>query len=857
MQLGNSASGNGISNGTAKSQSPTLAYNNGSLFAAWQDNSSGVLEIYAALWNGVAWSPAGSGAASGGGVSAGVGPATDPQLAANGGGVYLLWLDNRVANLTGNSEALYVEMWNGSAFVQQVIGDASYRGIGDAVDAPSAPALAISPNGQPFAAWQDTSDGAAQIYVRGDTFDVTGNFYLNGSSTAGDAFSTAAGNASASGITPATPNTSVANLTGLQPGDLIYVDAGTYSNLNLTSTDNGVLLLGSDNGPTIIEGSVTITGASQIILEDLVIEGGVNLINCTAVTLTGCTIYGNGITVTGGTGNQIVHDVITGSNTGITLTNAALDMVIEYNQILGGSQGIAITGSGVAGLVVSFNQLAGSETGIALNSPAAGQISDNRITSLYTALQIEAAFSGSIDNNDFSAEDIGVLYQAAAPLNNNLIYDSSIGISTDIADPANALGFVAGSQPNQIFDNTMGVQLQGATIELQHIYANQTGVGGTGNLIAADLAHANFIEENTTGVDVVGTIEFNRIEGNIVGIEAQSNQLIAHNLLVRNSQTAIEIQGQTNVSVVNNTLYTPSGDLVRIEDQSSVVELENNIFWTSNGYDIYVANDSQVGFFSDYNDLYADGSGILVHWDINFTDILDWQDDVDEFDLQSVGSTVVNPTWARPRFVGLAMDDYRIDPLLAGLGLTSPTVNAGNPLTDEGLPTTYQNLLTDPGFESGLTGWTATPSGGTQSSNPAPWEGNNYFFAGANAVTTLTQTVNLTSSGFTAAQIDSDNLSLLFGGRVRSAAETPPDSGSISVTFYDGNGNMLGTDSVNADNDTDRWELVGERVSIPAGARTALFTFTAFRNSGTTDNSYLDAAFVSVQSDDSVPDQGA
>ena len=54
-----------------------------------------------------------------------------------------------------------------------------------------------------------------------------------------------------------------------------------------------------------------------------------------------------------------------------------------------------------------------------------------------------------------------------------------------------------------------------------------------------------------------------------------------------------------------------------------------------------------------------------------------------------------------------------------------------------------------------------------------------------------------------------------------------------------------------------RWELVGGRVAIPAGARTARFRFTAVRNSGPTNDSYLDGAFVYVQADAIALDQGA
>ena len=70
------------------------------------------------------------------------------------------------------------------------------------------------------------------------------------------------------------------------------------------------------------------------------------------------------------------------------------------------------------------------------------------------------------------------------------------------------------------------------------------------------------------------------------------------------------------------------------------------------------------------------------------------------------------------------------------------------------------------------------------------------------------------------------------------------------------NGNVISTTTDNADNLSTRWELVGSRVPIPSGARTALFRFTAIRNSGSTNDSYLDGAFVYVQSDSLALDQG-
>ena len=82
---------------------------------------SGPWEVYTARFNGVAW--------VGGNVSNTRGAATQPQLAAAGGKLFLAWADDRRTNLTGNSVALYVKQWNGSQFVEELTGDASYRGV--------------------------------------------------------------------------------------------------------------------------------------------------------------------------------------------------------------------------------------------------------------------------------------------------------------------------------------------------------------------------------------------------------------------------------------------------------------------------------------------------------------------------------------------------------------------------------------------------------------------------------------------------------------------------------------------------------------------------------------------------------
>jgi len=209
----------------------------------------------------------------------------------------------------------------------------------------------------------------------------------------------------------------------------------------------------------------------------------------------------------------------------------------------------------------------------------------------------------------------------------------------------------------------------------QHVHDNGVGVSGSGVLGGADLEHANVIESNTTGVSVSGTVQFNRIADNVVGIAATGGELISRNLIYRNSDAGVLVRGAHGLQVLSNTFYAPQGDNVRIESGADVT-VRNNILWAEHGYDIYVANAAQAGFVSDANDLYGTGAGRLVYWTKDFTDLLDWQADVARFDLHSIGHTVVNPDWAAPRFASLARDDYEVLGLVAGQRSSSPTIDA-------------------------------------------------------------------------------------------------------------------------------------------------------------------------------------
>ncbi|HEY7118485.1 MAG TPA: NosD domain-containing protein, partial [Tepidisphaeraceae bacterium] len=734
-----------ISNTAGDSQAPSLAYLSSSLFAAWQVTTANGTEIFAAKYDGIGWVSAGTGSNSGAGVSNTHGGSTAPRLASGGGQMYLVWVNDRTISITGNTIALYARRWNGTSFAEQVPGDASGKGINPATYSPAAPTLAVDSSGKPFIAFADTAAGQTNVYGRGDT-GVTGTvYYVNDGSTTEDGLTTVAGAAGNNGLTPATPALSVAQILAayaLNPGDVIVVDTGDYTAVTLNRP--GVSIIGAPNAQARFNGLVTVSGANGATLRGLQLLGGVSVTGSSNVAIDANVIRGAGVTISGGTGNQVTGNAIQPSGDGVTLAGGTDGAVVSHNDITGGGTAIKITGA--TNVTIRDNHVAGAGTGLSLGAVSSGTISGNDL-SAGTGISITAAFTGSIDHNEIHDGSTGVVYGAAAPLNNNRIRNFTTGVSTSVAGP-NALGYLANSSNNQIFANTTGVQMSGAAdLVGQHVYSNTTGVAGTGTVGSTDFTNPNLIELNGTGVNVTGTVQFNRIARNNVGIAATSGQQIVHNLVYRNT-TGVAVVGRTDVRIVQNTFYTPAGDNVSVSGGSQQVEVRNNILWTESGYDLNVADDSHAGFFSDFNDLYATGSGKLVHYFKDFSDVLDWQADVNRFDLHSIGATVVNPRWAEPRFVDKAIDDYRVIDIVGGQRSSSPTIDSADQAVDVGVTLSRTNLLTNPGFEAGATGWSLNGGATVGTASPPPWDGTKHFATGGSVTGFAQQTIDLQAAGF-------------------------------------------------------------------------------------------------------------
>jgi len=160
-------------------------------------------------------------------------------------------------------------------------------------------------------------------------------YYVNDNSTAGDVYCLAVGNNSNTGTSPSTPKLSLTNFLStysaiLTSGDAIYVDAGTYSDVNLTLNFNGISIIGAGPAKTIFDNNFASSDANRLF------------------NITGSNILLQGFCVTEynyGVGGATAIQISGASN--LTLNN----VLIDENRQGGGSSTIVING----GSTVTFN----------------------------------------------------------------------------------------------------------------------------------------------------------------------------------------------------------------------------------------------------------------------------------------------------------------------------------------------------------------------------------------------------------------------------------------------------------------------------------------------------------------------
>jgi hypothetical protein len=457
-------------------------------------------------------------------------------------------------------------------------------------------------------------------------------------------------------------------------GDVVLIDTGTYEGRTVIN-DDGATIVGSPNGTVLTWASggwmMELQGASDLVLQDLAFAGGgVWMMDL----LSDCENVVGGeaaIRLLGTAGAVVYGNTLADGETGIAIERGFPSVHLGEGDDEGA---VPADEWSTAGLVVEGNTIRGMATGISWEDDGGeAEVRDNAVIDCTTGIDVAAAMGGgAIRGNDVSGGTTGLLYEAAARVEGNVFHGATTG-AVVVGD----LGANGETIPNDIYDNSTGVSLAG-TLQLNRVWGNTTGVAGSGTLGGDAHDRANEIFDNAVGVaGFNGEVRFNQIHDNATGVDARGGTTLHHNTIWNSADHGVLVSGASNVEVRSNTIDAATGDAIHLTGGASDVTIAGNILWARGGYDIYVANDSQAGFESDYNDMHASEGGKLVWWTRPFDDLLDWQEDVWAHDLNSIGRTDPNPTWSQPHFADPARGDWRVRGPIGGLAGTSPTVDRG------------------------------------------------------------------------------------------------------------------------------------------------------------------------------------
>jgi nitrous oxidase accessory protein NosD len=409
-----------------------------------------------------------------------------------------------------------------------------------------------------------------------------------------------------------------------------------------------------------------------------------------------------------------------GSRAGSYITGIHLDDSDgnRFESVIFAGAGIGMhIGAGSEGNVVRRNTFAGVETGVRIDSRLPNLVEQNRFlppipgdhiageAGVYLASEATA----TVRDNDVAGRATGIYSDSrAALLYGNAIHGNAVGMSSrrGILGPDNPppVGGPGGLARNEIYDNGIGILVPpdatGVWVRFNEIYNNrEAGIeqwGDASAIVANDVHHNlvgirggrvigpdqwgselhNLVHHNGVGIAAEPDTEvrYNHVFANGTGIRVADETFVHHNLIYRNTGHGVLVDGARQVRLVNNTIYAPAGNGVHLENFADTVTIRNNILYAESGYALYVAADSQFGYSSDYNNLYATGGGRVAFQGKDFDDVYDWQVET-ESDLHSIGRTDPDPALDDPRFVAPGGDDYRLRP-----GSTS--IDAGHPGTD-------------------------------------------------------------------------------------------------------------------------------------------------------------------------------
>ncbi|MCA9135262.1 MAG: right-handed parallel beta-helix repeat-containing protein, partial [Planctomycetales bacterium] len=449
-----------------------------------------------------------------------------------------------------------------------------------------------------------------------------------------------------SGLSLAQPKASIKGILeayDLGSGDTVIVGPGTYavdSNILLVEQDSGVVIRGTtdvDGTPlTILNRGNTANGSyvfqlgggDDIILESLYLTGayrgiyGSTSADSDRLTVRGSTIAGN---VQEQIWIQTSSDDLTVENSTIVgLGNTYTGIRVESdNAIIRGSQ-VSYAGDGIG--LTGYHNL----------------VEDNRVfQNFYQGIDIaRSSDTGSIvRNNQVYSNGYGIYITS-----NNAVVPTLV-TGNDAFGNANT--GIYGAYNVLVTGNTVWQNLEGIDVTNDAVAENNIAYENSFGLSAGDYSYNATLRNNVAFNNDVGLrghqsalIQGNTAYSNRIGIlhasSSTSRVQTINNLIYDNTDAGIRVEvGRSGTLIRNNTLYEPTASAIKLAQASSNIKLRNNIIEVHDAYAYDVDADSQNGFGSDYNLIYAPAAGKLALWGSSeFDTRADWVSEVG-FDFHS------------------------------------------------------------------------------------------------------------------------------------------------------------------------------------------------------------------------------